>query len=56
MLDHHADEPLRVRIVEASPQRLVLMGENYGAIDIVTQRYVLDVPVEAGLRPRSPIR
>ena len=47
----HADgaDPVRVSIVEVTPQRVVVQGFDYGAIDIDVQRYEFDNPVPEGI-------
>lgn len=40
----------RVRFVEVTPQRIVVKGEDFGAIDIHTQVYELPWPIPAELR------
>ena len=52
--------PLRVRIVEVVPGRgadagrVVVKTDDFGAIDVPTDRYELGWPAPATLRPRRP--
>jgi hypothetical protein len=41
----------RVRIVEITPERVVVQGDDFGAIDVLTETYVLPFPAPATLRP-----
>ena len=41
----------RVRIVEVTPERVVVQGDDFGAIDVLTETYVLPFPAPATLRP-----
>ena len=41
----------RVRIVEVTPERVVVKGDDFGAVDVVTPSYVLPFPAPAVLRP-----
>ena len=45
---------LRVRIVEVTPERVVVMTDDFGAIDVPTTEYRLPWPAPAALRPRRP--
>lgn len=40
----------RVRIIEVTPEHIVVKGEDFGAIDIHTQIYELPWPLPATLR------
>jgi hypothetical protein len=40
----------RVRIVEVTPERVVVKGDDFGAVDVVTPSYVLPFPAPAALR------
>lgn len=42
-------DPVRVSIVEITPDRVVVQGFDYGAIDIDVQRYEFDNPVPDGV-------
>jgi hypothetical protein len=46
--------PLRVRIVEVTPERVVVQTDDYGAIDAPVERFELPWPAPARLRPRRP--
>ena len=60
MLDRDAGDPLRVKLVEITPGgdreagRVVVQTDDFGAIDIPTDRYELGWPAPATLRPRRP--
>ena len=41
----------RVRIVEVTPDRVVVKGDDFGAVDVVTRSYVLPFPAPDALRP-----
>lgn len=41
----------RVRIVEVTPDRVVVKGDDFGAVDVVTTSYVLPFPAPDALRP-----
>ncbi len=41
----------RVRIVEVTPQRVVVATDNFGAIEVVTRTYTLPFPAPDALRP-----
>ena len=41
----------RVRIVEVTPDRVVVKGDDFGAVDVVTRSYVLPFPAPAALHP-----
>jgi hypothetical protein len=44
--------PLRVRIVEVTPERVVVQTDDYGAIDAPVERFELPWPAPVRLRPR----
>ena len=46
--------PLRVRIVEVTPERVVVQTDDYGAIDAPVERFELPWPAPASLRRRRP--
>jgi len=48
------DRAVRVRIVEVTPQRIVVKGEDFGAVDAHTARWELPWPLPARLRPPRP--
>ncbi|GII98610.1 hypothetical protein CLV28_0376 [Sediminihabitans luteus] len=45
------DPPLRVRMVEVTPDRVVVQTDDHGAIDAPVTRHVLPWPAPARLRP-----
>jgi len=51
MLERHGADPLRVRMVEVTPQRVVVKTDDFGAIDAPVQEYELPWPAPATLRP-----
>lgn len=54
MLDGVADRPVRVRLVEVTPQRIVVKREDFGAVDRPGETWTLDWPLPAELRaPRD---
>lgn len=54
MLEGAADRPIRVRFVEVTPQRIVVKGEDFGAVDAMTGRWELPWPLPSRLRPPRP--
>ncbi len=44
--------PIRVRIVEVTPERVVAQTDDFGAVDVPVTRYELPWPAPARLRPR----
>jgi len=52
MLEQEDGEPLRVRLVEVTPGRVVVQTDDFGAIDAVVTRYELPWPAPRALRPR----
>ncbi|CAM3573021.1 hypothetical protein [Isoptericola cucumis] len=52
MLERDDDEPLRVRLVEVTPDRVVVQTDDFGAIDAPVERFELPWPAPDGLRPR----
>jgi len=58
MLEHPDSAPVRVRIVEVTPDRdgapgrIVVQTDDFGAIDAPVTRFELPWPVPARLRPR----
>lgn len=44
--------PLRVRIVEVTPDRVVVQTDDFGAIDAPVERHVLPWPAPSRLRER----
>lgn len=51
-LERDDDEPLRVRLVEVTPDRVVVQTDDFGAIDAAVERFELSWPPPAQLRPR----
>jgi hypothetical protein len=54
MLEQPAGEPVRVRMVEVTPHRVVVQTDDFGAIDVPVERFVLPWPAPTRLRPRRP--
>jgi hypothetical protein len=52
MLERSDGEPVRVRIVEVTPDGVVVQTDDFGAIDVAVERYALPWPAPAELRPR----
>lgn len=52
MLEGEGPEPIRVRLVEVTPDRVVVQTDDFGAIDLPVDRYDLPWPAPARLRPR----
>ncbi|WP_402378090.1 hypothetical protein [Isoptericola rhizosphaerae] len=52
MLDQAEGVPLRVRLVEVTPDKVVVQTDDFGAIDAQVERYVLPWPAPPRLRPR----
>ena len=50
-LERPAAPPLRVRIVEVTPDRVVVQSDDFGAIDAEVDRYELTWPTPSELRP-----
>lgn len=44
--------PLRVRMVEVTPDHVVVQTDDFGAIDAPVEQYELEWPAPAELRPR----
>jgi hypothetical protein len=53
MLEQTDAAPLRVRLVEVTPERVVVQTDDFGAIDAPVERHVLPWPAPARLRPRN---
>ncbi|GAB4085638.1 hypothetical protein GCM10028784_22680 [Myceligenerans cantabricum] len=51
-LERPGDVPLRVRIADVRPGRVVVQTDDFGAVDAVVERIVLPWPAPAALRPR----
>ncbi len=45
---------LRVRLVEVTPERVVVQTDDFGAIEAPVERFTLPWPAPATLRPRRP--
>lgn len=54
MLERSGGEPLRVRIVEATPEQVVVKEEDFGDVARGTPRHELPWPAPAALRPLRP--
>ena len=54
MLERDGADPLRVRVVEVTTERVVVQTDDFGAIDAPVQRYELEWPAPAALRPPRP--
>lgn len=54
MLERDGRGPLRVRMVEVTPDRVVVQTDDFGAIDAAVERFTLPWPAPASLRPRRP--
>ncbi len=52
MLEREGAAPLRVRMVEVAPERIVVKAEDYGDMTAASERIVLPWPLPARLRPR----
>lgn len=50
------EDPISVRIVEASPQRLVVQNADYGYEGDIGKVFVLDVPEPGMLEPARTLR
>ncbi|MGC5168504.1 hypothetical protein [Luteimicrobium sp. DT211] len=55
LLDRDHGEPVRVRLVEVTPERVVVQTDDFGAIDAPVERHVLPWPAPAALRPRDGV-
>jgi len=51
-LEREGGEPLRVKLVEVTPDRVVVQTDDFGAIDVAVERFELPWPAPAALRPR----
>ncbi|MFT4281156.1 hypothetical protein [Microbacterium sp.] len=54
MLEGEGERPLRVRLVEVTPERIVVKAEDFGAIDLPGRTWELPWPLPARLRPPRP--
>lgn len=50
-LEGAAPGPLRVRLIEVTPERITVKTEDYGAIDVPVDRFELPWPAPASLQP-----
>lgn len=53
-LERPGEEPLRVRIADVRPGRVVVQTDDFGAVDIPVERITLPWPAPPALRPRRP--
>lgn len=54
MLERDGEAPMRVRLVEVTPARIVVKSEDYGDMTRRTERLELEWPIPAALRPLRP--
>lgn len=54
MLEGVGAQPLRVRLVEVTPERIVVKEEDFGDMTAKTERFVLPWPMPAELREMRP--
>lgn len=54
ILERPGNAPLRVRLVEVTPARIVVKAEDYGDVSRATERFVLPWPIPAELRAPRP--
>lgn len=52
MLERPDGDPLRVRLVEVTPDGVLVQTDDFGAIDVPVERFELPWPAPAELRPR----
>lgn len=52
-LERPDGQPLRVRIVDLRPGRVVVQTDDFGAVDASVERFVLDWPAPPTLRLRA---
>lgn len=50
MLERDSAPPLRVRLVEVTPERIVVKAEDYGDVTHAAERFVLSWPIPPQLR------
>ncbi|MFJ6653306.1 hypothetical protein ACIQLJ_10975 [Microbacterium sp. NPDC091313] len=48
-----AAHPVRVKLVEVTPERIVVQTDDFGAIDVPVTRYELPWPAPDTLQPRA---
>ncbi len=53
-LEREQAPPLRVRLVEVTPERIVVKAEDYGDVSHASERIVLPWPLPDRLRPPRP--
>lgn len=51
MLEGEGDRPVRVRLVEVTPARIVVKLDDFGAVDAPTRTWELPWPLPPRLRP-----
>lgn len=54
MLEREGAAPLRVRMVEVTPDRIVVKAEDYGDMSAASERFVVPWPLPPRLRPPRP--
>jgi hypothetical protein len=54
MLGGIADRPLRVKLVEVTPDHVVVQTDDFGAIDVPVERFELPWPPPGTLQPHRP--
>lgn len=54
MLEGVGHAPVRVRLVEVTPERIVVKADDFGDVRASTTRYELPWPAPATLRPPHP--
>ena len=54
MLEGVREQPLRVRLVEVTPERIVVKEEDFGDMTAKTERFVLPWPMPTELRSVRP--
>jgi hypothetical protein len=52
MLERDGAPALRVRLVELTPERVVVQTDDFGAVDVPVERFELPWPAPSALRPR----
>ncbi|GAB03451.1 hypothetical protein GII30_10040 [Gordonia amarae] len=54
MLEGPREQPVRVRLVEVTPERIVVKEDDFGDMTATTERFVLPWPIPAELRETRP--
>ncbi|MFZ2241986.1 MAG: hypothetical protein WAV90_20915 [Gordonia amarae] len=54
MLEGQREQPVRVRLVEVTPDRIVVKEDDFGDINATTERFTLPWPIPAELREVQP--